>query len=418
MKTEKNKKQEKAKTENAKKQEEVKTEKVKNQQKTKTEKDKNQEKAKTEKAKKQGEAKTEKAKKQEEEKTKKAKKQEEVKTEKAKKQGEVKTEKEEKQKEVKNKKEKKPNKFIEIIKKKWLAQGTTTAVLVIAIISLFIAVSVVLHNMELSPIDLSQEKLFTLTDESKDKVREINQNVNIYFMDATDDDENYELAKQFHNVNEKINVEKIDSKERTDIVAKYDLQAGAGQIVVASDTKSKILTSYDLVSSDLMGQTSSIADKKLTNTILYVTANEVPKVYLLEGFSDFSSDRMKTFISVIGDDAIDVETLNVITTGKIPDDCQALIITTPNKDFDEATTTAIMDYINKGGNMLWLNSSLPEKIDLPNANKILAEYAINPFEVGSILETDTSKMASGQPYIILPEVSGGDATGNVTGAGK
>ena len=77
-----------------------------------------------------------------------------------------------------------------------------------------------------------------------------------------------------------------------------------------------------------------------------------------------------------------------------------------------------MDYIQKGGNILWLNSAVAIKTDMPNVNKILAEYAIEPFEIGTIFETDTSKMASGQPYVILPEVQGTKIATGLTGAGK
>ena len=318
----------------------------------------------------------------------------------------------------KTKKEKKSNKFINIIKKKWLAQGTTTTLLVLAIICAFVAIAVFLQSLELSPIDLSQEKLFTLTEESKNKVKDINQDVHIYFIDSTDDDQNYELAKQFHNANEHINIEKIDSKERTDLAAQYEIESGSGQIIVASDKRYKKLTAYDLVSSDLMGQTSSIADKKLTNTILYVVAEEIPHAYILNGFSEFSSDRMSSFITLAGDSSVEIEPLNIITAGSIPENCSALIITTPSKDFDAQTTQAIMDYIQKGGNILWLNSLIAIKTDMPNVNKILAEYAIEPFEVGSIFETDADKMASGQPYVILPEVQGSKIATGLTGAGK
>ena len=318
----------------------------------------------------------------------------------------------------KTKKETKSNKFINTIKKKWLAQGTTTTVLVLAIICAFVAIAVFLQSLDLSPIDLSQEKLFTLSEESKDKVKDINQDIHIYFIDASDNDQNYDLAKQFHNANEHINIENINSKERTDLVAQYEIESGSGQIIVASDKRYKKLTAYDLVSSDLMGQTSSIADKKLTNTILYVVAEEIPHAYILDGFSEFSSDRMSSFITVAEDSAVEIEPLNIITKGAIPENCSTLIITTPSKDFDEKTTQAIMDYIQKGGNILWLNSAVATKTDMPNVNKILAEYAIEPFEIGTIFETDADKMASGQPYVILPEVQGTKIATGLTGAGK
>ena len=108
--------------------------------------------------------------------------------------------KKEKIKKEKIKKEKKPNKFIETIKKKWLIDGTKTFLLVLIIIAIFIAITMIMHNLELTPLDFSQEKLYTLTDESKEKVKNIDKDVNIYFIGSTDEDANLTLAKQYKNV--------------------------------------------------------------------------------------------------------------------------------------------------------------------------------------------------------------------------
>ena len=73
--------------------------------------------------------------------------------------------------EKKNKKEKpeKSNKFIEIIKKKWLIDGSKTILLVAIICAFFIGVTVLMQKLELTPIDLTEDKLFSLTDESKNR---------------------------------------------------------------------------------------------------------------------------------------------------------------------------------------------------------------------------------------------------------
>ena len=69
-------------------------------------------------------------------------------------------------------KDKKPNKFIEIIKKKWLINGTKTAILVVALVAIFMALNLGMQKLNLTPLDFTQEKLYTLTDESKEKINE------------------------------------------------------------------------------------------------------------------------------------------------------------------------------------------------------------------------------------------------------
>lgn len=73
------------------------------------------------------------------------------------------------------------------------------------------------------------------------------------------------------------------------------------------------------------------------------------------------------------------------------------------KDFDEIAANAIIDYINSGRNILWLNSAVTSEQNFPNVNKILALYGVKPFEIGIIRETDSSKMLQGSPDIIKPD---------------
>ena len=77
-------------------------------------------------------------------------------------------------KENKTNKEKKPNKFMQIVKKRWLINGTKTTILVLVILAVFFAINILMQQLELTPLDFSAEKLYTLTDESKEKVKDIN----------------------------------------------------------------------------------------------------------------------------------------------------------------------------------------------------------------------------------------------------
>ena len=306
----------------------------------------------------------------------------------------------------KTEKEKKPNKFIEIIKKKWLIDGTKTTILILIIVAAFIGINLGMQKLELTPLDFSQEKLYTLTDASKDKVRNIDKEVNIYFVGYTDDDSTLDLAKQYNKVNEKIVAEAVDSTSRPDLVEKYGIESGSEGIIVECGDKSKVLTSYDLVTYDMTTyETISIAEENLTSSIQTVTSDKIPKVYFLEGYSEFSINQNMYYLTIyIGNEVTEIETLDILTTGKVPDDCDTLVITTPSKDFDDIATNAILDYKKKKKNILWLNAAVSVQKDLPNVNKILATYGVKPFEIGIIRETDTSKMLTGSPDVIMPEI--------------
>ena len=317
-----------------------------------------------------------------------------------------------KEKKEKIKKDKKPSKIIEIIKKRWLINGTKTFILVAIIIAIFIAINYGMQALELSPIDLSQEKLYTLTEESKEKVKDIDKDVHMYFIGSTDDDVNLSLAKQYKQANEKIVAEAIDINTRPDLAQKYGVESGTQGIIIECGEKSQVLTEADLVTYDTTTyETISIAEEKFTSAILSVTSDEVPKVYFLEGYSDFSLNENMYYLDMfLANEVNEIDILDVLSVGKVPDDCDTLVITTPSKDFDDIATNAIIDYINSGRNILWLNAAVTSDVDMPNVNKILAMYAVNPFETGIIRETDTNKMVTGSPDLIIPELEYSDIT--------
>ena len=317
-----------------------------------------------------------------------------------------------KSKEKKEKKDKKPNKFIQTIKKKWLVDGSKTFLLVVIIIAIFIGINMGMQELELTPLDFSQEQLYTLTEESKEKVKDIDKDVHIYFIGYTDEDTNLSLAKQYKNANEKIVAEAIDINNRPDLANKYGIESGTQGIIVECGEKSKVLTASDLVTYDTTTyETISIAEEKLTSSILSVVADKVPKVYFLDGYSELTlTNSMNLLNMYMQNEVMEVDSLDILTTGKVPDDCDTLVITTPNKDFDDVATNAITDYINSGRNILWLNAAVTQNQDYPNVNKILAMYGVNPFEAGIIRETDSSKMITESPDLIKPDLNAATVT--------
>ena len=313
-----------------------------------------------------------------------------------------------KEKKGKKKKEKETNKIVQEVKRKWLIDGSRTLSLILLILAAFLGINTGMKVLDLTPIDLSEDKLYTLTEESKERVKSIDKDVQIYFVGYSDDNADFSLAKQYNIANEKIVVETVDSSSRPDIVQKYGLEesSSAGIIVECGD-RSKVISPTELVTYDSTTyEQISIAEEKLTSAIISVTTDDIPKVYFLEGYSDFSLYYNMSYLNVyLENEVTEVETLNILSTGNVPEDCDTLVITSPTQDFSNEAKTAIIDYINRGGNILWLNAAMANSVDLPNVNEVLALYGVNPFEVGVIREVDSSRMVANSPDLILPNLT-------------
>ena len=87
--------------------------------------------------------------------------------------------KEKKEKKVKVKKEKKTNKFFSVLKNKWLLKGTTTLLLVAIVIACYILINWGVSKINIEDIDCTSKKLYSLSDESKNKVKDIDKDVTI-----------------------------------------------------------------------------------------------------------------------------------------------------------------------------------------------------------------------------------------------
>lgn len=310
-------------------------------------------------------------------------------------------------------KKEKTNKFLETIKKKWLINTSKTIILVAIILGAFIGITILMQNLNLTPIDFTSEKLFTLTEESKEQIKNIENEINIYFIGYEEDNSTLDLAKQYNKINEKIKIESVTANTRPDLVEKYGIETDSTGIIIECGENYKVLADNDLYTYDYETyETINIAEEKLTASIKSVVINEIPKVYFLTGYNkEFSLSYGMQYLNIFLQNEInEVANLDILSEGRVPEDCKTLVITTPSQDFDEIATNKIIDYINNGGNILWLNAATAYKKDLPNVAKILEIYGVKPFEVGTIRETDSSKMVSDSPDLIMPNIEYSDVT--------
>ena len=142
-------------------------------------------------------------------------------------------------------KEKFGTRFINTIKKKWLISGTNTILLIAILIAITIFINSMVKSFKWTPIDLTSNKQYTLTETSKDRIKNITNNVDIYLVGYTDTDSIMVLANQYNKANKNINIEIIDLNTRTDIATEFSLKAGDRAIIVKSGEKSKVLTDND-----------------------------------------------------------------------------------------------------------------------------------------------------------------------------
>ena len=73
-------------------------------------------------------------------------------------------------------------KVITVIKKKWLVKTATTVLLMAIFVAIFVLITTGMKSLNLNPIDVTSEGVNSLTQETKNKLKNIDKEINsIYY---------------------------------------------------------------------------------------------------------------------------------------------------------------------------------------------------------------------------------------------
>lgn len=306
-------------------------------------------------------------------------------------------------------------KIIEKIKKKWIRDTLKTTIMIIFLFAIFIGINVIIQKLDLQDIDVTQNKLFTLSENSKKQVQNIEKEVKIYLIGFGGETSLSDLTKQYTDANEKIKTEIIENIEtRADLKSKYNITDENQIIIIETDENSKILLADELYTYDYTTyQQIDISEEKLTNAIADLTKTTRPKIYFLTGHNEYSLSTELTMLNAyLTNEINDVESLDLLVSGKVPEDASLVVIGSPAKDFMDQEVEILTNYINQGGKILWMNDPLFTEETFPNMQKILDQFGAS-FQDGIILEQDETKMALQSPNYIIPSIATTNATKDI-----
>lgn len=308
---------------------------------------------------------------------------------------------------VKTKEKKSSNEVI----KKWLSKTSLTIILIAIIIGAYVVINLLTEKANLSDIDLTKDKIFTLSETSKTIIHNIKQDVEIILVKMdTYSQSVVDFAYKYKKENDKIKITEVSNVTKyPELTAEYNLTENTYEIIVRSGKEEKIISTSDLYTYDYStGEEKDLTEEAITNALLSVTTENKPKLYFVSGHNDNLEYYLTDFKKKLEDEANTVESLDLLTTAKVPDDCSALVITTLNDDLKTVERDAILKYIKAGGKIILFTDANVAKTNMPNFQKVLDEYGVSISE-GIMIEQDTSKMLSGSPSAIIVTVNEGSS---------
>lgn len=291
-------------------------------------------------------------------------------------------------------------------KGKWLRSTLLTLILIALIVAIYVCLNIYIRSLNLTDIDITADKLYSLSQESKDKISSVTQDTKIIAYGMSSYPEVAEYANMYSKENSHITYEELtDATTRTDLQLEYGLGSSVTSLVIVETAdRTKAVMTSDLSSYDYTTYESiDTTEQALTNAILAVNLEENPNVYFVTNHI-YYTEQYQALEEYLKNEANDVESLDLIVNGGIPKDCDVLVLTTLQEDFTEYERDLIIEYINKGGNLLILSDPNILGVDLTNYNKILEQYGISE-GTGVLFESSTDSMISGYPNFVIPQVS-------------
>lgn len=167
------------------------------------------------------------------------------------------------------------NKIIDVLKSKWLKNTGKTAILIAIIVVIYLGINLLIQKIDPKDIDLTEEKLYSLSNESKERIASIpdEDKISIYLFDFTEDYPVVGLIKEYAKTNKNINVEIVKTDNRPDLVSKYNIEEGYYTVVIENGDKNKVYTSYDFGTYDSnTGESIDITEERMTSGIIAVSS--------------------------------------------------------------------------------------------------------------------------------------------------
>ncbi|CAG7656037.1 GldG family protein [Paenibacillus allorhizosphaerae] len=295
---------------------------------------------------------------------------------------------------------------------KWI-RGTNAAVLSLAVIGIFIVVSIFLNSMKNLQVDLTQNKKFTLSEQTTQALKSLDKDVRILSL-TSDQTEPFikrqvvELAQEYKKRNSKITFDEYDMVQNPAIAKQYDVDP-SGVLVVESGTQKKTIYYYDMfIPGQQQGEYRFSGEEKLTQAIVNLSAKEKSKVYFMSGHNEIPLNQMNTWRSGLESSNYEVKELNLLREGKIPDDADILFIIGPETDISDKETELIKNYMNgKGKLYMALGFNKDMVSGWKNIDGLMATYGIKDQHAIAI---EPKQSVLYDPLTIIPEYGFHDIT--------
>lgn len=301
-----------------------------------------------------------------------------------------------------------------------ISMGAYSSVTVVIGIALAVIVNLIAAKIPVkyTNIDITSNQLYTITDQTKQLLGKLDEDVTIYVINSEDsvDTTIQQTLKGYEDISEHVKVTYIDPLVNPQFTAKYsNSNVSQNSLIVETEKRYKVIPYSDIYETEIDYSTYSQnvtgydGEGQLTSAIAYCTSDDMPKVYIITGHNEYNFDS--GFTGALEKENIDYETISLMEHDAVPEDAECIIIHAPEKDFSEDDANKVIDYLNKGGKAFITTEYVEE--NQPNFERILSEFGLT-IQKGYAVDNSTENYYQ-TPIYLLPNVEYSDETTGLTG---
>lgn len=309
------------------------------------------------------------------------------------------------------------------INKKTLKNGSYSVVLSVIFVVIIVVVNLIVDAFPstYTELDVSDQQLFSIGDQTKDFLKELDKDVTIYQIaqSGSEDEVVSKLLKKYEEASDHIKVETKDPVVNPKFTSEYtDEEVSSNSLIVVCEDRSKVVDYNNIYESSIDYNTYSYTtsgfdgEGQITSAISYVTSDNLPVLYILDGHGEKSLDS--TLQEDIEKANIEIKSLNLLTEESVPEDADCLMINSPSTDISEEERDAIIEYLENGGKAMIFSDYTEGSMD--NFDAVLENYGVERVD-GIVIEGDAQHYAMQMPYYLLPDVSSAEAVSDFSSQG-
>src|SRR6266853_2253531 len=261
----------------------------------------------------------------------------------------------------------------EFLKARQTRYGAFVALYLVVVLAIVIVANWLADHHNKS-IDVTSNKQFTLSDQTKKITGNLKKAVTVYYFDRSDSyDRARDMLDRYKNLSPMIKVDYVDPEKKPD-VARVEGARALGDIIVDNGEKKETA--------------KGLTEEELTGALVRVSKSGARMVCFVNGsgehtLAETGRDGYSTLKDALEKNNYKTDTISLIEKPDVPKTCNIVVAGGPKNDYLQPAVDALKTFVAGGGRAIFnfdpvLNLPAQKMCDTPALAKLVSDWGVTP----------------------------------------